>query len=120
VRARKTLETAGIIVNCDVTELPLTPAQETVLALALREAVTNVVRHAQARQCSVRLQREEGVCTLEVADNGRGVDAPEGNGLRGMRERLETLGGSLQCRTEAGTRLVMQLPLATAAPALRN
>jgi two-component system sensor histidine kinase DesK len=120
VRARKTLETAGIIVNCVVTELPLTPAQETVLALALREAVTNVVRHAQARQCSVRLQRENNLCALEIADNGCGADAPEGNGLRGMRERLEAIGGSLQRQSQAGTRLVIHLPLAPAAATLRN
>ncbi len=120
VRARKTLETAGIVVDSDVAELPLTPAQETVLALALREAVTNVVRHAEAHQCSVRLQRERDLCTLEIADNGRGADAPEGNGLRGMRERLEAIGGSLQRQTQAGTRLIIHLPLASAAPALRN
>jgi two-component system sensor histidine kinase DesK len=120
IRARRTLETAGIAVNSDVAELPLSPAQETVLALALREAITNVVRHAQARQCSVRLQADKSFCTLEIADNGRGADAPEGNGLRGMRERLEALGGSLQCQTKAGTRLVIQLPLASAASALRN
>jgi len=112
VRARKTLETAGIAVNSDIKELPLSPAQETVLALALREAVTNVVRHAQAQRCDVRLQRREDVCTLEIADNGRGADAPEGNGLRGMRERLEALGGSLERQTQAGTRLVIHLPLA--------
>jgi two-component system, NarL family, sensor histidine kinase DesK len=120
VRARKTLETAGITVNCEVTELPLTPAQETVLALALREAITNVVRHAQARQCSVRLQRENNLCTMEIADNGCGADSPEGNGLRGMRERLEAIGGSLQRQSQAGTRLVIHLPLAPAAAALRN
>ena len=101
-------------------ELPLTPAQETVLALALREAVTNVVRHAQAQQCSVRLQREQNLCMLEISDNGRGVDGPEGNGLRGMRERLEAIGGSLQRQTKAGTRLVIHLPLAPVASALRN
>ena len=120
MRARKTLETAGIAVNCDCVELPLTPAQETVLALALREAVTNVVRHAQAQQCSLRLQRDQDLCTLEIADNGRGADAPEGNGLRGMRERLEAVGGSLQRQTRAGTRLVIHLPLAPTAAALRN
>ena len=120
VRARKTLETAGISVDSDVVELPLTPPQETVLALALREAITNVVRHAQARRCSVRLQRENDLCTLEIADNGRGADGPEGNGLRGMRERLEAIGGSLQRQTQAGTRLVIHLPLASAASALRN
>jgi len=120
VRARKALETAGIAVNSDIAELPLSSAQETVLALALREAVTNVVRHAQARRCDVRLQQQDNLCTLEIADNGRGADAPEGNGLRGMRERLEALGGSLQRQTQAGTRLVIQLPLAPVAPALRN
>jgi two-component system sensor histidine kinase DesK len=120
IRARKTLETAGIVVESEFAALPLTPAQETVLALALREAVTNVVRHAQARQCSVRLERDENQCKLEIADNGRGVDNPEGNGLRGMRERLEAVGGSLQRQTKAGTRLVIHLPLAPAASALRN
>ena len=120
VRARKTLETAGITVDCEFDKLPLSSAQETVLALALREAVTNVVRHAQAQRCSVRLQRENDQCTLEIADNGRGADTPEGNGLRGMRERLESIGGSLQRQTQAGTRLVIHLPLASVAPALRN
>ena len=120
IRARQTLETAGITVDCDASAVPLSPAQETVLALALREAVTNVVRHAQAQRCSVRLSRDQELCTLEIADNGRGADAPEGNGLRGMRERLEAIGGSLQRRTEAGTRLVIHLPLASAASALRN
>ncbi len=120
IQARRTLETAGITVDCDASEVPLSPAQESVLALALREAVTNVVRHAQAQRCSVRLRRDEELCTLEIADNGRGADAPEGNGLRGMRERLEAIGGSLQRRTDAGTRLVIHLPLAPAASALRN
>ncbi len=120
IQARRTLETAGIKVDCEASEVPLSPAQESVLALALREAVTNVVRHAQAQRCSVRLRGDRKLCTLEIADNGRGVDAPEGNGLRGMRERLEAIGGSLQRQTEAGTRLVIHLPLAAAASALRN
>jgi len=120
IRARQTLETAGITVDCEASAVPLSPSQETVLALALREAVTNVVRHAQAQRCSVRLSREQELCTLEIADNGRGADAPEGNGLRGMRERLEAIGGSLQRHTAEGTRLVIHLPLASAASPLRN
>ena len=84
--------------------------------LALREAVTNVVRHAQARQCSVRLQRQNNLATLEIADNGRGADGPEGNGLRGMRERLEAH-RRFRCRRQstAGTCLVIHLPLAPTA-----
>lgn len=120
IRARQTLETAGITVDCEASTVPLSAAQESVLALSLREAVTNVVRHAQAQRCSVRLVGDQQTCTLEICDNGRGADAPEGNGLRGMRERLEAIGGSLQRQTEAGTRLVIHLPLAAAASALRN
>ena len=78
LRARQTLQTAGITVDCEASQVPLSPAQETVLALALREAVTNVVRHAQAQTCSVRLGRDEQLCTLEIADNGCGADTPGG------------------------------------------
>jgi two-component system sensor histidine kinase DesK len=55
-----------------------------------------------------------------VADDGRGAAGPEGNGLRGMRERLEALGGSLRLLSSNGTRLIIDLPLASAASALRN
>jgi two-component system, NarL family, sensor histidine kinase DesK len=119
-RARAALETAGVSVECDTDSVPLSPAQESVLALALREAVTNVVRHADARSCNVILKRKDSLCTLEVADDGCGAAGPEGNGLRGMRERLEALGGSLRLLTSNGTRLIIDLPLASAAPALRN
>ncbi len=119
-RARAALETAGVAVRYHADKLPLSPAQESVLALALREAVTNVVRHADARRCSVNLLGVDQVCRLEIADDGVGGDAPEGNGLRGMRERLESIGGSLERFTREGTRLVIQLPLAPAASALRN
>ena len=119
-RARAALETAGVSVECDTDSVQLSPAQESVLSLALREAVTNVVRHAEARRCNVTLKRDDLLCILEVADDGRGVTGPEGNGLRGMRERLEALGGSLRLLTSNGTRLIIDLPLASAAPALRN
>jgi two-component system sensor histidine kinase DesK len=107
-------------VQCETDPVSLSPAQESVLALALREAVTNVVRHAAARRCNVSLRRNEVLCTLEVADDGCGAAGPEGNGLRGMRERLEALGGSLRLLSSNGTHLIIDLPLASAAPALRN
>ena len=59
----------------------------------LREAVTNVVRHAGAARCAVRLRQEEGGVRLEVCDDGRGGTGPEGAGLSGMRERVGALGG---------------------------
>jgi len=112
-RARAALETAGVTLQCNTVPLELSPQQESVLAMVLREAVTNVVRHAEAQRCEVRLVKEDALCRLEIADDGRGGDAPEGNGLRGMRERLQSIGGSLERLTGQGTRLVIQVPLAT-------
>ncbi len=110
--AKSTLETAGVALQAESVELPLTPAQESVVALIVREAVTNVVRHAHARHCSLRLAPVNGSCLLEVQDDGAGGAAVEGNGLRGMRERIEALGGTLERETGAGTRLKIQFPLA--------
>lgn len=112
-RARAALETAGVTLQCSTVSLDLSPAQESVLAMVLREAVTNVVRHAEAQRCEVRLVRDNALCRLEIVDDGRGSDAPEGNGLRGMRERLQSIGGTLERLTGKGTRLVIQVPIAT-------
>ena len=89
----------------------LLPSQESALALALREAVTNVVRHAQATRCLVRLFQDQASYHLEVSDDGCGGMAPEGTGLSGMRERIETLGGSVRRLGSTGTRLEIRLPL---------
>ena len=110
-QATATLETAGV--KADVRSLPmeLPAAKESVLALVLREAVTNIVRHARASHCRVELRRVDGHCQLEITDDGRGGPVVEGNGLRGMRERVESLGGSLERDMSSGTRLIVQLPL---------
>jgi two-component system, NarL family, sensor histidine kinase DesK len=111
-RARSTLETAGVSADCAADALKLTPAQETVLALITREAVTNVVRHAKASLCRLRLERDGASARLEIQDDGRGGGQLEGNGIRGMRERIEALHGRLDRDTAAGTRLTVTLPLA--------
>lgn len=111
-QAKATLETAGLTVQCDAASSLRIPAvQESVLSLAVREGVTNVVRHAQARTCRLRLEQENGSCRLEIADDGQGFASVEGNGLRGMRERVEMLGGTLQRANRSGTTLVITLPL---------
>jgi len=114
-RARSTLETAGLVVESHTEKTALTRAQENVLALVLREAVTNVVRHAHAETCRLNLQNLDGVCRLEIQDDGRGGLHTEGVGLRGMRERIEALGGTFRQgapEAQAGTRLTITLPLA--------
>jgi two-component system sensor histidine kinase DesK len=110
-QAKSTLETAGLTVQCDAaTTVKLPAVQESVLSLAVREAVTNVVRHARARTCRMRLEQENGSCRLEIQDDGLGSSNGEGNGLRGMRERVEMLGGTLLRETRAGTKLTITLP----------
>jgi two-component system, NarL family, sensor histidine kinase DesK len=110
--AKATLETAGVSVQCDAsTSVQLPAMQESVLSLAVREGVTNVVRHAQATNCRLRLEQNNGTCRLEIADDGQGFVTIEGNGLRGMRERVEMLGGTLERNNRSGTTLVITLPL---------
>ena len=112
VQAKSTLETAGLTVQCDAaTTITLPAILESVLSLAVREAVTNVVRHAQARNCRMRLEQQNGACRLEIHDDGLGSSNGEGNGLRGMRERVEMIGGTLLRSTEGGTTLTITLPL---------
>jgi two-component system sensor histidine kinase DesK len=115
-QARATLETAGVTVKCETASVQLPALQESVLSMAVREAVTNVVRHAHARTCSLRLEQRNGSCWLEIEDDGRGGSQNEGNGLRGMRERVEILGGTLHRGSQAGTKLTITLPLREGAP----
>ena len=111
--AREALPAAGVTLEMEGSPVPrsLRPGEETVLALALREAVTNIVRHAQAKTCRLSFAVEHGRHTLTIADDGRHSEAREGNGLRGMRERVESIGGRLQLEREHGTRLLIELPV---------
>jgi two-component system sensor histidine kinase DesK len=110
-RARVALETAGVAVDCEADLTALPAPQENAMALALREAVTNIVRHANATSCRIRVRVSAGQCAMEVTDNGCGGAAQEGNGLRGMRERAEALGGSVSRSVGDGCSLAVCFPL---------
>jgi two-component system sensor histidine kinase DesK len=110
-RAESALSSAGVTLQSESADINMTPAQESVVALILREAITNVVRHAQARNCRLRLAANNGDCVLEIEDDGRGGSLLEGNGLRGMRERVEALGGTITRDMSAGTKLTFEFPL---------
>ena len=113
--ARSALATAGIAFECEVhAGTPMPPAHEAVLCLALREAVTNIVRHSGARLCRMSLHVSESSCTMRITDDGRGGNVPFGSGLTGMRERVEVLGGSLTRDGRHGTTLTVTLPLINA------
>jgi two-component system sensor histidine kinase DesK len=108
---RDTLSAAGIDTTIEARPVKLAPAQETALSLALREAATNVIRHAAATRCHIKFYAQDGSALMEVQDDGKGGEAPFGNGLTGMRERIQSLGGALQRESERGTRLLIRLPL---------
>ncbi len=109
-RAQKTLDAAGVTLECGAKPPQLAPAEETVLSLIVREAVTNIVRHAQASHCRLEFAANGGGTALVVEDDGRGGIRQEGNGLRGMRERVESIGGHLHIDSAQGTRLLIEIP----------
>ena len=112
--ARLACEAMGIALESDLGGVELDAATEAVLAMVVREAVTNVVRHSGADRCTVRVQQQRDRVRLEVHDNGRGADptaARAGSGLFGMRQRLEAAGGGLELTGPDGTTLIAWVPL---------
>ncbi len=114
-RARRALDAAGVRLEWEAQSLRLAPTHESVLSLVLREAVTNILRHAGATSCRLELAADSRGTHLLLHDDGRGASEYAGNGLRGMRERVEALGGRLEIDSRQGTCLTVELPAAAAA-----
>jgi two-component system, NarL family, sensor histidine kinase DesK len=108
------LEAQGVKVKCETERVKLPHDRETALALSLREATTNIRRHAAASGVTIRLRQDAANVVMEVVDNGRGGRIVPGNGLNGMRERIGNVGGtlSLEPLNEGGTRLFVSIPAA--------
>lgn len=104
--AERVLADAGVRTTTHGTVADTDPRHRALLAWVLREAVTNVVRHAHASRVLISL-RPDG---LDVGDDGIGLRGPEGNGLRGLRERVEAAGGTVALSSEGGTLLEVRLP----------
>jgi signal transduction histidine kinase len=88
------------------------PVQQVCYQVA-REAIANVVRHANASRVEIGIDRRESRVRLSILDNGTGIGAPGGGGigLQGLRERLEYMGGRLLLESQPGsTRLVAEIP----------
>ncbi len=118
-RAGRSLLAADVKLTTSLAPVNLSPSQVNVLCLALREAVTNIVRHAHASVCYVALFEEDRTIHFTIEDNGLGGQIREGNGLRGMRERLESMSGTVKLTASAnrGTSLEITLPPASESPA---
>jgi signal transduction histidine kinase len=112
-------ESSGIAVDLEAQlgDQRLPPDVETTLYRIVQEALTNVVKHAEARRVSIFLLRRDGAATAVIEDDGRGFDpaaASDGRlGLQGMRERVELHDGRLTVETApgSGTTLVVEVPL---------
>jgi two-component system sensor histidine kinase DesK len=108
--AKVALEAAGIEVRVEGPDAPLDPEVESVLAWAVREGATNAIRHSGARHAAITVR--DGM--LEIADDGRGAPQadPGGNGLTGLRERAQTVGGTVEAGAgpDGGFRLRVRVP----------
>ncbi len=113
-------QSAASGLRVEVGELPAAlsslPAAVEVAAYRIAlEALTNVIRHAQARQCAIRFELRANALRLVITDDGRGLpaDLRAGVGLRSMRERAEELGGALdvQAAPAGGAQVSATLPL---------
>lgn len=115
IHVKQILKAAQINLVCEqdmnVSNVPL--LTENIVSMCLKEAVTNVVRHSHASTCSLSLEQNETELRMTVQDDGIGstkTDFTKGNGLAGMKERLEFVNGTLEINTEKGTTLIIRVP----------
>ncbi len=104
--ARIALEAAGIELHVDGAGETLDPDTESVLAWAVREGATNIIRHSGASRAEITVTAGEAATELEISDDGRGAPGtngdrePEGHGLAGLIERAHAVGGTVEAAVD--------------------
>ncbi|MDQ0268483.1 sensor histidine kinase [Cytobacillus purgationiresistens] len=87
---------------------------ENILSMCMKEAVTNVVKHSQASYCKITIEQKKKAISVIIEDNGIGmsedIDMIKGNGLHGMKERLDFVNGNLDIQTNNGTIIKVSVP----------
>nr|WP_314863824.1 sensor histidine kinase [uncultured Undibacterium sp.] len=114
--AKNTLDSGQVELVSDIETGALPPAVENIIALALREAITNIIRHSRATRCELSLQTRDQQLYFHISDNGfedlqEKPTLQKGNGLTGMQERVSALGGEMQVSCQRGVRIDIVLPL---------
>lgn len=105
------LRAADIDPHLDIADgIDLPARTQAMLALVIREAVTNIIRHSDARRCRLTLKPVDGEVRLAINDDGGGRIRMDGNGIQGMRARIESLGGRLSIGLDGPTSLVATIP----------
>jgi two-component system sensor histidine kinase DesK len=115
-RGRELLRVSGISADFPTATDVVGPAHQELFGWAVREGLTNVIRHSQARSCEVRVSPS----CVEIIDDGHGSAAPPGNGLSGLRERAAAAGGGVDAgpAQPTGWRLRVWVPAVDAPPAV--
>ena len=96
-------------------DLPLSGAQRRNILLSVKEALHNIVKHAEASEVDLTLSVQPDLLRIIIQDNGSGIDLHHlrtgGNGVRNIRRRMEAVGGSVDFKTNAGTIVTLSLPV---------
>ncbi len=119
--ARNVLAAAEIELTTRTEGTPFPDQVDGLFGWAVREGVTNIVRHSRARTAAIAVSRRGGDALLEIVDDGAGAEDltdTAGNGLRGLAERVAASGGTVEAgpRANGGFRLSVRAPLAAPAP----
>jgi two-component system sensor histidine kinase DesK len=112
--ARAALAAAGIDCELAETDVPLPADVDAVLAWAVREGTTNVIRHSGALHCAIRVDADGDRAAVEIEDDGNASRSiGRGSGLNGLRERAQRVRGELEAGAlpEGGFRLRLTVPL---------
>ena len=116
--ARMALSAAGISAEVRQARVALDPGVEAVLAWAVREGATNVIRHSGARHCTVRITASLTDAGVEVIDDGVGYDGngSRGHGIAGLAERARLVDGTISAGAlaDGGYRLAVTVPVSRA------
>ncbi|SEM51046.1 two-component system, NarL family, sensor histidine kinase DesK [Mesobacillus persicus] len=115
IETESILQTAGISFRFEgdskLADVPL--LTQNILSMCLKEGVTNVVKHSQANNCVVQVVKKAGEIELTVLDDGKGLEgtSSEGNGLKGINERLRLIDGLVKIISQKGTKLIITVPI---------
>ncbi len=114
--AEQALKAANIKAKFREIDIPedLASDHEQTLSMVLKETVTNVIRHSGATTCEIALHNNQEQTIMTVNDNGDGFKSNDGNGLKGIRERINSVNGSLTINNENGTKIKVCIPTKTA------
>ena len=111
-KAKLILNAAEVTPNFQLEEAPKESNINSTLAFIIRESVTNLVKHSQARSCELNFSVTPHCYKLTIKDDGNGITHPihEGNGLTNMRQRIESIGGTISFSVTLGFQTQIEVP----------